>query len=70
MRWATRYVQLGRQSPIPRAAPRHGRDRPDYGGKVTGAKFFARSMLPNLEATRTAIENIENDVMELSEEAF
>ncbi len=45
-------------------------DRPFYEGKVVAGKFFARNMLPNLKATRAAIENIENDVMELSEDAF
>ena len=45
-------------------------DKPFYEGKVVAARFFARNMLPNLKATRAAIENIENDVMELSEEAF
>ncbi|MCB8915158.1 MAG: acyl-CoA dehydrogenase [Thermoleophilales bacterium] len=46
------------------------RDREYYEGKVTGAKFFARNMLPNLEATRVAIAQIDNDVMELDEAAF
>ena len=46
------------------------RDVKYYEGKVTGAKFFARNMLPNLEATRIAIEQIDNDVMELDEAAF
>jgi hypothetical protein len=46
------------------------RDVNFYEGKVTGAKFFARNMLPNLEATRIAIEQIDNDIMELPEEAF
>jgi alkylation response protein AidB-like acyl-CoA dehydrogenase len=45
-------------------------DKPFYEGKVVAAKFFARNMLPNLKASRAAIENIENDVMELSEDAF
>jgi hypothetical protein len=45
-------------------------DRPFYEGKVVAAKFFARNMLPNLKATKAAIENIDNDVMELDEEAF
>ncbi|MBN8867843.1 MAG: acyl-CoA dehydrogenase [Solirubrobacterales bacterium] len=47
-----------------------GTDKSFYEGKVTAAKFFARNMLPNLEAFKTAIEQIENDVMELPEEAF
>lgn len=45
-------------------------DRPFYEGKVVAAKFFARNMLPNLRATREAVENIDNDVMELDEAAF
>ncbi len=46
------------------------RDVNFYEGKITGAKFFARNMLPNLEATRIAIEQVDNDIMELPEEAF
>jgi hypothetical protein len=45
-------------------------DKPFYEGKVVAARFFARNMLPNLKATRAAIENIDNDVMELDEAAF
>jgi alkylation response protein AidB-like acyl-CoA dehydrogenase len=45
-------------------------DRPFYEGKVAAARFFARNMLPNLKATRALIEDIDNDVMELSEQAF
>ncbi|HNA43326.1 MAG TPA: acyl-CoA dehydrogenase, partial [Solirubrobacterales bacterium] len=47
-----------------------GRDRDFYEGKITGARFFARNMLPNLEATKLAIAQIDNDVMELDEAAF
>ena len=39
------------------------RDRDFYEGKITGARFFARNMLPNLEATKLAIAQIDNDVM-------
>ena len=45
-------------------------DKPFYEGKVSAAKFFASNMLPNLKATRKAIEGIDNDVMELDEGAF
>ena len=45
-------------------------DKPFYEGKVVAARFFARNMLPNLKASRAAIDNIENDVMELDEAAF
>ncbi|MCB0871337.1 MAG: acyl-CoA dehydrogenase [Solirubrobacterales bacterium] len=61
------------QAEVAAAALENGasdRDKPFYDGKVTGAKFFARNMLPNLEATKLAIEQIDNDVMLLSENAF
>jgi len=61
------------QAEVAAAALENGaadRDKNYYEGKVTGAKFFARNMLPNLEATRIAIEQIDNDVMELDEAAF
>lgn len=61
------------QAEVAAAALENGaadRDTHYYEGKVAGAKFFARNMLPNLVATRQAIEQIENDVMELDEAAF
>ena len=61
------------QAEVAAAALENGasdRDKGYYEGKVTGAKFFARNMLPNLEATKLAIEQIDNDIMELSESAF
>jgi len=64
---------LIRQAEVASAALEAGaseRDQPFYEGKVTGARFFARNMLPNLEAARIAIAGIDNDVMELPEEAF
>jgi alkylation response protein AidB-like acyl-CoA dehydrogenase len=45
-------------------------DRPFYEGKVAAGEFFARNMLPKLSGTRTVIEGIDNDVMELDEAAF
>ncbi|MBK5232430.1 MAG: acyl-CoA dehydrogenase [Thermoleophilia bacterium] len=45
-------------------------DKPFYEGKVVAAEFFARNMLPKLSGVRTAIEGIDNDVMELDEAAF
>ncbi len=47
-----------------------GQDKSFYEGKVAAAKFFARNILPNLEAFKIAIEGIDNDVLELSEDAF
>ncbi|MGK2954131.1 MAG: acyl-CoA dehydrogenase [Solirubrobacterales bacterium] len=45
-------------------------DKPFYEGKVAAADFFARNMLPELSGVRTAVEGIDNDVMELDEAAF
>ena len=61
------------QAEVAAAALENGpeaRDKDYYEGKITGAKFFARNMLPNLEATRIAVEQIDNDIMELDEAAF
>ena len=61
------------QAEVAAAALENGaaeKDKDFYEGKVTAAKFFARSMLPNLQAFRTTIEQIDNDVMELPEAAF
>ncbi len=41
-----------------------------YQGKVAVAAFFARTVLPRLTAVKTAIGQIENDVMELAEASF
>ena len=61
------------QAEVAAAALENGaaeKDKDFYEGKVTAAKFFTRSMLPNLEAFRTTIEQIDNDIMELPEAAF
>jgi alkylation response protein AidB-like acyl-CoA dehydrogenase len=47
-----------------------GADRDFYEGKVAVAAFFAKNFLPLLSSTRTVIENLDNDVMELPEAAF
>ena len=39
-------------------------------GKVAGAKFFVKSVLPQLAAERRIIEAVDLSVMELREEAF
>lgn len=45
-------------------------DKAFYQGKVAVAGFFAKNMLPLLTSTRTIIENLDNDVMELDEAVF
>ncbi|HZQ31181.1 MAG TPA: acyl-CoA dehydrogenase [Mycobacterium sp.] len=47
-----------------------GSDRDFYEGKIAVASFFAKNMLPLLTSTRTVLENIDNDVMEIPEAAF
>ena len=46
------------------------RDRPFYEGKIASAKFFIRNILPNLATDRAIIENVDNSIMEISENAF
>jgi alkylation response protein AidB-like acyl-CoA dehydrogenase len=47
-----------------------GEDRAFYEGKVAVASFFAKNFLPLLTSTRTVIEHLDNDVMDLPEAAF
>ncbi len=47
-----------------------GADRDFYEGKVAVASFFAKNFLPLLTSTRTVIENLDNEIMELPEAAF
>jgi len=47
-----------------------GADRDFYEGKIAVAAFFAKNFLPLLTSTRTVIENLDNEVMELPEAAF
>jgi alkylation response protein AidB-like acyl-CoA dehydrogenase len=46
------------------------KDVPFYEGKVAVASFFAKSVLPELTARRTIVENADNDLMDLAEAAF
>jgi alkylation response protein AidB-like acyl-CoA dehydrogenase len=46
------------------------RDVPFYEGKVGVARFFAKTVLPQLTAQRAIIENTDNSLMELPEAAF
>jgi hypothetical protein len=47
-----------------------GTEKSFYEGKIAVASFFAKNFLPLLTSTRTVIENLDNDVMELDEAAF
>jgi alkylation response protein AidB-like acyl-CoA dehydrogenase len=46
------------------------RDVPFYEGKVGAARFFAKTVLPQLTAQRAIVENTDNSLMELPEAAF
>ena len=46
------------------------RDRAFYEGKVAAARFFARNVLPGLAAQRAVAEGVDNELMELPEDAF
>jgi len=48
----------------------NGADKSFYEGKIATASFFAKNFLPLLTSTRSVLENIDNDVMELDETAF
>ena len=44
-----------------------GSEKSFYEGKVAVASFFAKNFLPLLTSTRTVLEAIDNDVMDLDE---
>ncbi|MFC4946871.1 acyl-CoA dehydrogenase [Pseudonocardia sp. GCM10023141] len=46
------------------------KDQPFYEGKVGVARFFAKTVLPQLTSQRAIIENADNDLMDLAEAAF
>ncbi|NKY87078.1 acyl-CoA dehydrogenase [Nocardia veterana] len=46
------------------------KDRLFYTGKVGVASWFAKNQLPLLSGVRAVLENLDNDIMELPEEAF
>jgi alkylation response protein AidB-like acyl-CoA dehydrogenase len=48
----------------------NGADKSFYEGKIATASFFAKNFLPLLTSTRSVLENIDDDVMELDEAAF
>jgi alkylation response protein AidB-like acyl-CoA dehydrogenase len=45
-------------------------DKHFYQGKIATAEFFAKNMLPRLTAQRRVLENIDDDIMRVSEDAF
>jgi alkylation response protein AidB-like acyl-CoA dehydrogenase len=47
-----------------------GAEKSFYEGKIAVASFFTKNMLPLLTSTRTVIETLDNDIMELDEAAF
>jgi len=47
-----------------------GADRAFYEGKIAVASFFTKNFLPLLTSTRSVIEAIDNEIMELDEAAF
>jgi hypothetical protein len=46
------------------------RDRAFYEGKIAVARFFATTRLPLLSAERGIVDNADDALMELAEEAF
>ncbi|MFC5662963.1 acyl-CoA dehydrogenase [Kitasatospora misakiensis] len=52
------------------AAGASEKDVPFYQGKVAAARFFAKNVLPTVASQRLIAEGIDNEIMELAEEAF
>jgi alkylation response protein AidB-like acyl-CoA dehydrogenase len=50
--------------------PLSAKDTAFYTGKVAAAKFFARNVLPLLASQRAIAESVDNELMEVPEEAF
>ena len=46
------------------------RDKPFYEGKLAAAAFFTRTVLPELSARRAILENTDDSLMDVSDEAF
>jgi hypothetical protein len=46
------------------------KDKAFYEGKIATARFFAKNMLPGLTSLRGIVESVDDDVMELPENAF
>jgi alkylation response protein AidB-like acyl-CoA dehydrogenase len=52
------------------AAGASEKDVPFYQGKIAAARFFARNVLPTVHTQRLIAEGIDNEIMDLAEEAF
>jgi hypothetical protein len=60
-------IALGEDGPATTGASKDGAF---YEGKVAVARFFAKTVLPQLSAQRVVVETADNSLMELSEAAF
>jgi alkylation response protein AidB-like acyl-CoA dehydrogenase len=58
------------QADIAAAALDAGADDSFYRGKLAAASFFAKTILPTLSATRVVVENVDTDLMDLTDDAF
>jgi hypothetical protein len=58
------------QADIAAAALDAGADDSFYRGKLAAASFFAKTILPTISATRTVVENVDTDLMDLTDDAF
>jgi Acetyl-CoA dehydrogenase C-terminal like/Acyl-CoA dehydrogenase, C-terminal domain len=47
-----------------------GSDDSFYRGKLAAASFFAKTILPAISTTRTLVENVDTDLMEVGDDAF
>jgi hypothetical protein len=45
-------------------------DKAFYQGKVAVSAFFAKNMLPKLAGLRNVLDNIDDEIMRMSEDAF
>jgi hypothetical protein len=45
-------------------------DKAFYQGKVAVSAFFAKNMLPKLAGLRSVLDNIDDEIMRVSEDAF
>jgi hypothetical protein len=58
------------QADIATAAIDAGADDAFYRGKLAAASFFAKTILPEISATRAVVENVDTDLMDLADDAF
>jgi alkylation response protein AidB-like acyl-CoA dehydrogenase len=58
------------QADIAAGALDAGADDSFYRGKLAAASFFAKTILPAISATRAVVENVDIDLMDLTDDAF